>query len=57
LFPDIPEGTYVIVHEIGGVSQISNLTEIKQGNQSISAIEVNKGQSLDIGTLRVLVKN
>ena len=56
LFSGIPKGTYVIVQEIAGVSQISNLIEIKQGNQSTSVIKVNRGQSLDIGAIRVHVK-
>lgn len=57
LFSGIPEGTYVIVQEIRGISQIDNLIETTQGNLSTPAIKVEKGKSVDIGTIRVHIKN
>ena len=56
LFDEIPEGTYVIVQEIQFISQISNFIETKQGSQSTPAIKVIKGQALDLGTIKVRIK-
>jgi len=52
-FPSLPEGTYVIAFARGSIGTDHWIT-VRQGAVSTPAIRVRRGQSLNLGTVRVV---